>query len=97
MNLNYVSTVVKLLENPIQNLLTNKKNIIKVRAQLPQVRERTIIQLVFLGKLGERIKSCSQKNDYILIEGFVTLQDKNFVKNNQKTIQITVLKSYFFD
>jgi hypothetical protein len=96
---NYISGIVKILENPIQTIINNNTPIIEFRVQFPQVRNNMIIHLVFWGNLGRDVVNYYQINDYILIEGYLSLREKkttNLISKNSKIIEITVLKVYPF-
>ena len=92
---NYISGIVKILENPIQTVFNNNIPITRFRVQLPQVRNNTIINLVFWGKLSQDITNYYEIDDYIIIEGYLSLRDKKMI-NNLKKVEITVLKVYPF-
>jgi len=69
------------------------------RVQLPQVRNTTIVHLIFWGNLARDVETYYKINDYILIEGYLSLRDKpSLALTNQlsKKIEITVLKVYPF-
>jgi hypothetical protein len=96
---NYTSGIVKILENPIQTVFNNNISITKFRVQFPQVRKNIIVNLVFWGNLGEDVVNYYQINDYILIEGYLSLRDKQITNpriKNSKKVEITVLKVYPF-
>ena len=47
------------------------------RVQLPQVRQNNIIiNLVFWGKFSQDIINYYEINDYIIIEGYLSIRDK---------------------
>ena len=94
---NYLTSTVKILEKPTQTVDSNKIVSTEFRAQLVQVRNSQIVNLVFWGNLARDVASYYQVNDYIMIEGYVSLPNKTnteSIKQNLKTIQITVLKIY---
>ena len=95
---NYFSGVVKILENPIQT--QNKKILItKLRAEIPQLRKTKIVCLIFLGNVANEIKTYYHINDYILIEGYIAIENQtsfNLTLQNQKQVFIIVLKSHPF-
>jgi hypothetical protein len=92
---NYISGIVKILENPIQTIFDKNIPVTQFRVQLPQVRNNTIINLTFWGKLGQDIVNYYEINDYIIIEGYLSLRNKKIL-NNSKKVEITVLKVYPF-
>ena len=96
---NYVGSIVKILEKPIQKTLNNEISKTEVRVQFPQVRSTRIINLVFWGNLARDVANYYQVNDYIMIEGYLSLRDKitsKVTSRKLKKIQITVLKIYPF-
>lgn len=99
---NYIASIVKILENPISKSLNKTVLTTEFRAQLPQVRNNRIVNLVFWGNLAHDIINFYKVNDYIIIEGYLSLRDidKNkksnkIIKQNRKQVQITVFKAYF--
>lgn len=96
---NYFSGIVKVLETPYQYLNNDQEAMITFRAEIPQNRHNKLICLVFWGNLGHEIQNFYRINDYILIEGYISLQSKNRVSiltPNPKQVTITVLKVYPF-
>ena len=92
---NYISGIVKILESPTQTVFNNNIPITRFRVQLPQVRNNIIINLVFWGKLSQDVANYYEIDDYIIIEGYLSLRDKKTIKNSKK-VEITVLKVYPF-
>jgi len=88
---NYFSGTVKILETPIQKLVKKKTVITIVKGQIFQRRQKKNISLIFWGKLGRKIKASYKKNDYILIEGYLSIKKTNLKLNK---IVITGLKAY---
>ena len=96
---NYVGSIVKIVENPRQTVVKDKITTTEFRVQLPQVRSTRVVKLVFWGNLARDVASYYQVNDYIMIEGYLSLRTKlntNLKKQNLKKVQITVLKVYPF-
>ena len=96
---NYFSTIVKILENPQQKVLKNKFSVTVFRAELPQIRNNKIVNVRFWGNLGNEVKNYYQINDYILIEGYVSLlnkKNKKLVNKPSKKVILTVKKVYPF-
>ena len=94
-NTNYISSVVKILENPIQKVFNKNISTTQFRVQLPQVRNNRIVSIVFWGKLSQDIIDYYKINDYIIIEGYLSIRDKKMFKNSRK-LEITALKVYPF-
>jgi hypothetical protein len=94
---NYIGSVVKILENPVQTVINDKIVRTEFRAQLVQVRNIQIAHLVFWGNLASDIITNYQVNDYMIIEGYLSLLNKTnhkLAKRQLKKAQITVLKVY---
>lgn len=95
----YISSIVKVLETPNQKLFNNNLCVTRFRAQLPQIRNTRIVNLIFWGNLAKTVANYYQANDYMMIEGYLSLNNKyllNTVKPNSKKVEITVLKVYPF-
>lgn len=98
-NTNSIGGVVKILEIPKHNTLSNNISFTQFRVQFPQVRENCIVHLLFWGNLAYDVATYYKINDYILIEGYLSLKDKpktTFSGRIQKKLEITVLKVYPF-
>ena len=98
---NYVGSIVKILENPIQKIFSDTIISTEFRVQLPQIRNRQnrIVNLVFWGNLAVDVKKYYRINDYIIIEGYLSLREeklKKFTNSNLKKIQIVCFKAYPF-
>ena len=94
---NYLGSIVKILEKPIQTILNDKVLKTECRAQLAQIRNIRMVNLVFWGNLAHEAANSYQVNDYIMIEGYVSIHNKTnekLVKRNLKKIEIVVLKSF---
>jgi hypothetical protein len=96
---NYIGGVIKILETPKQKMLKNNILLTKFRAQIPQLRNTRLITLIFWGNLARDVAMYYKINDYLIIEGYVSLRDKKNSKlthDKSKQVQITVLKVYPF-
>ena len=96
---NYVGGIVKILETPKQKFFNKNIAVTKFRAQLPQVRNTRIVSLTFWGNLATDVASYYKTNDYILVEGYLSIRDKQTLNSNikkLKKVEITVLKVYPF-
>ena len=94
---NYIGSVVKILEKPIQTVINSKIVRTDVRVQLVDVRNIQIASLILWGNLGQDVIKSYQVNDYIMVEGYLALPNKmndKLVKQSLKKAQITVLKVY---
>jgi single-stranded DNA-binding protein len=96
---NYFSGIFKFFENPTQTFFSDKISVTKFRVEIPQIRKNRIITSVFWGNLAREVKNYYQINDYILIEGYLSIRNKknlNLITKNSKQVTITVLKVYPF-
>jgi len=91
-DINHFVGIVKILENPTQNLFITDNLMSKLRVQLPQNRNTQIVKLIFWGNLALDIITYYKANDYIIIEGYLAIPNKL----NSKRVEITVLKVYPF-
>ena len=96
---NYISSIVKVIESPSKVFFNNTILVTKFRAQLPQTKNSRIVHLIFWGNLADDVSNYYQINDYVMIEGYLSLNTKYFLnidKKNSKKFEITVLKIYPF-
>ena len=96
-NTNYFSGIVKILGMPKEVLVNEQTRIVEVYAEIPQKRKLVLVSLVFCGNLVNVVKDFYKTNDYILIEGYVSIRDKKFSNSNRKKskqIGISVIKIY---
>jgi len=96
---NFIGGVVKVLEPPKQDVINNNIIVTRFRVQFPQVRNNSVVHLKFWGNLARDVSNYYQTNDYILIEGYLSLvnsQSSNLTNRTPKKIEITVLKIYPF-
>ena len=96
---NYFSTIVKILENPKKTASQKNTSISRFRAELPQIRKNKVIHLVFWGNLANHVSTYYQTNDYLIIEGYLSIRHNNsndLLKKNFQKIEVAVLKIYPF-
>ena len=96
---NYIGAIVKILESPKNRTVKNKISITKFRAQLPQIRQTRVIDIVIWGNLANDVANYYTTNDYILIEGYLSLRKVSPPKSSRKILKrakFTVLKAYPF-
>ena len=91
---NYFGGVIKILETPKQKTLKNNTLVTKFRAQISQFRKTQIITLAFWGNLAHDVAINYKVNDYLIIEGYLSLRKKKISKF--KRVEITVRKVYPF-
>ena len=97
-DINSIVGVVRILEPPRQTKTLNNILLTELRVQVPQSQktQRNIISLVVWGNLVQDIIKYYKVNDYILIEGYLSIRNgkKQNISFKRKKIQITVLKIY---
>ena len=96
---NYIGIIVKVLESPNKIFFNNTILFTKFRVQFPQIQNSQIVTLVFWGNLASDVHNYYQVNDYIIIEGYLALNNQQFFNKcnqNLKKFEITVLKIYPF-
>ena len=96
---NYIAAIVRILESPKTKMIKNNILVTKFRAQLPQLRKTRVIDIVVWGKLAKDVAKYYSTNDYILIEGYVSLRKISQLNSNRKVLKrarLTVLKAYPF-
>ena len=96
---NLIGGIVKILETPKQKIFNQDIPVTQFRVQFPQVQNTHLVHLTFWGNLAYDIARYYKINDYILIEGYISLRDKqslNGVIPKSKKVEITVLKVYPF-
>jgi single-stranded DNA-binding protein len=93
---NIVGGIVKILEMPKQEIYSNNILITKFRVQFPQFRNTSIVYLTFWGKLAIDVAQFYKINDYILIEGYISIRNNKMSNKSfsSKRVEITVLKVY---
>jgi len=96
---NLVGGIVKILETPKQKIFNSNIHVTKFRVQFPQVRQTSLVYLTFWGNLAIDTANYYKVNDYVIIEGYISVKDKtpsNKLLLKAKNIEITVLKIYPF-
>jgi len=98
-NTNYISTIVKILETPNKTFFNNTIPVTRFRAQLPQLKNTQIVNLICWGNLAINVDNFYQANDYILIDGYLSFNNRDLLtkpKEKSKKVEITILKVYTF-
>jgi single-stranded DNA-binding protein len=93
---NSIGSLVKILETPKQKILNNNIFVTRFRVQFPQVRKNSMVNLTFWGNLARDVATYYKINDYILIEGYLSLSSNQPSNRTSQKIEITVLKIYPF-
>ena len=95
---NYFSGIVKILENPKVKIYKEKIRLVKCRVLLPQVRKNKkskVISVIFCNTLKTQTENDYKVGDYIMIEGYGSINN-NMVNFNNKIMTFTVLRSSLF-
>jgi single-stranded DNA-binding protein len=99
-DINYLGGIVRILETPKIQLNENEIPSTKFRVQFPQVRKKSpssIITIVIWGYLANDVTKYYRINDYILIEGYVSLRksvNQKDIKKKSKYLQINLRKIF---
>ena len=97
--MNYIGAIVKILETPKPKFVNSTKLFITFRVQVSQVRQNRTVTLVMWDNLARSVLNYYKINDYILIEGYVSLKPifpSDGTKKSFQKVQITALKVYPF-
>lgn len=98
-NTNYIVCIVKILETPKEESFNDKISTVQLRAQLLNKKNSKIVHLVFWGNLARDVKEYYKINDFLIIEGHISLCSKkvsNPKTQNSRIVNITVLRTYPF-
>ena len=96
---NYIGGIIKILEKPKQTQLKNNILLTTLRAQIPQLRNSRIVTVKFWGNLAKDVFTYYKANDYLIIEGYISLRNKNHsisIGQRSKKVEIVALKVYPF-
>jgi len=97
---NYFSGLVKVLETPRRKFFRNRIPIATFFVEIPQIRGNRIISVIFWGNLATEVGQYYQENDYVLIEGYLSIRRKReqlFQAKPSSKVRLTGLKIYPFD
>jgi hypothetical protein len=100
--MNYVSFIVKLIGKPEQSFFEDNISVTEIVAKLRQPRKKNVditVQLSVWGNLAYDIVQYYQINDYIIVEGYISLGE-SFSETDtivrDKQVEISVFKIYPF-
>lgn len=97
-DMNYIGGTVRILEIPALQVNKNEIPFTKFRVQLPQLRVKqykTILTLLVSGNLAQDIVKYYRINDYILIEGYLSIRKSLHQKHITKEfLQVNVFKIF---
>lgn len=98
--MNYVILTVKVVNNSGQSFFNDGTSLTELTVQLPQVRKSNIkilLQLSIWGKLSYDVAKYYKPNDYIIIEGYISMRDINIddlINLIDRKVEISVFKLY---
>jgi len=98
--MNYAIFAVKVIKNSGQSFFEDGTSLTELTVQLPQVRKnrtKLILQLSIWGKLSYDIAKYYQPEDYVIIEGYISLRDitvNPIINLSNKQVEISVFKFY---
>jgi len=100
--MNYISLIVKLIGKPEQRFFDDNISVTEVMAKFSQVqknRNDIVVKLCIWGNLAYDMVQYYQINDYILVEGYVSLNQAEVDAStllNEKQLELSVFKIYPF-
>jgi hypothetical protein len=100
--MNYISLIVKLIGKPEQSFFDDNISVTEVMAKFSQVqknRNDITIKLCIWGNLAYDMVQYYQINDYILVEGYISLNQVDLDASkllNEKQLELSVFKIYPF-
>ena len=98
--MNCIILTVKVIKNEGQSFFKDGTALTELVVQLPQIRKNNtpiVLHLSVWGKLSHDVAKYYQSDDYIIIEGYISLKNINNDKDLNlldKQIEISVLKLY---
>lgn len=98
--MNYVIFTVKVIKNSGQSFFSDGTSLTELTVQLPQIRNnnsKIILQVSVWGKLSYDVAKYYQPDDYIIIEGYISIRNINTnraINSLNKQIEISVFKLY---
>lgn len=102
--MNYASFIVKIVGQPKQTFPDNQTALTTILVKFSQNRNNekslgSIFQISIWGNLAYDVAQYYQINDYIVIEGYISIRENLFNKSfltSTKQIEISVFKIYPF-
>ena len=98
--MNYCNFIVKIVEKPVQQYFKDNISLVEIGVQISQLRSaKTLqtLQIILWGDLGYDSLKYYQINDYIIIEGYISLW-KDFLQSDKfrskSQVLISVRKIY---
>jgi len=98
--MNYVILAVKVIKNSGQSFFADGTSLTELIVQLPQTRKnnvKIILKVSIWGKLSYDVAKYYQSEDYIVIEGYISVRNINTDRITNlldKQVEISVFKLY---
>ena len=98
--MNYVILAVKVIKNSEQSFFADGTSLTELIVQLPQVRKnnlKVIFKASIWGKLSHDVAKYYQPDDYIIIEGYISIRNTNsdrIINSLNKQVEISIFKLY---
>jgi single-stranded DNA-binding protein len=100
--MNYSIFTAKVIKNSGQSFFPDETALTELTVQVPQVRKNSVkifLQISVWGKLSYDAAKYYKPDDYIIVEGYLSLGDINvdqITNLKDKQVQISVFKIYPF-
>ena len=100
--MNYASFIVKIIDKPKQSFFNENNSVTEVLVKFSQIREASlevVFKISIWGNLGNDFIQYYRINDYIIIEGYISIRNNLFNSSNtigDKQIEISISKVYPF-
>tara|TARA_B110000967_G_scaffold1698_1_gene1789 strand:- start:22295 stop:22654 length:360 start_codon:yes stop_codon:yes gene_type:complete len=100
--MNYSIFIIKIIKSPEQSFFEDDTALTEAWVQFPQFLNQNYcdtFKLSAWGNLAYDLNKFYNVNDYLIIEGFLSLKEnyqQNYVIKNEKQIEFTALKLYPF-
>ena len=101
--MNYTSFIGKIIKKPKRQFIDNDIPITKITAKFPQLREikgsSNVISISIWGNLAIDYMEYFGVNDYIVVEGYISLRDPistNTTTKKDKQVELSVFRIYPF-
>ena len=101
--MNYSTFVVRLVRQPKQNFLKDNISVVETYVKFVPTRQKKSIEVFKIsvwGKLAEDLMKYYKINDYLIIEGYISLRKNNYSEPldlvKDKEVEISILKFYPF-
>jgi hypothetical protein len=83
--MNYSCFIIKILSNPIQSYFEDNISLVEILGKFPQIRNKRTIEyfrISIWGNLADDVIKYYQINDYLIIEGYISVNQNLFEMDN---------------